>query len=166
LKVACAAVHRIETLAPAEIDRLEPLWTAMLEHHRTVSPLAVRTPREAWRRRRPQYEAWLAEGESFALIAVREDGGGDDGYAVVRVHAGSPTFDLGAKVGDLESLAVAESARGQGVGSLLIAAARERLRAAGAGYWTVSALDANPGALRLYEREGFGPFERILIATL
>jgi GNAT superfamily N-acetyltransferase len=166
LEVACAAVHRIETLDAAGVDRLEPLWTAMVEHHRAVSPLAVRTADEAWRRRRLEYEAWLADGESFVLVAVREDGGGDDGYVAVRIAEGSPTFDLGAKVGDLESLAVAERARGQGVGSLLIGAARKRLRAAGVAYWTVSAIDANPGALRLYEREGFSPFFRTLIATV
>jgi GNAT superfamily N-acetyltransferase len=158
-------VHRIESLDPTEIDRLEPLWTAMLEHHRAVSSLPVRSPAEAWRRRRVQYEQWLADGESFALVAVREDGS-DDGYAVVRVQSGSPTFALGEPVGDLESLAVAEAARGQGVGSLLIGAARERLRAAGVGHWTVSVLAANPGAQRLYEREGFAPFEHILLGTV
>jgi GNAT superfamily N-acetyltransferase len=158
-------VHRIEALDPTQIDRLEPLWTAMVEHHRAVSSLPVRSPADAWCRRRVQYEAWLADGESFALVAVGE-GGGDDGYAMVRVHGGSPTFALGEPVGDLESLAVAESARGQGVGSLLIGAARERLRAAGVGHWTVSVLDANPGALRLYEREGFAAFEHVLLGTV
>jgi ribosomal protein S18 acetylase RimI-like enzyme len=158
-------VHRIEALDPAEIDRLEPLWTAMVEHHRAVSSLPVRSPAEAWRRRRVQYEEWLADGESFALVAVGEDGG-DDGYAMVRVHDGSPTFALGEPVGDLESLAVADGARGQGVGSLLIGAARERLRAAGVGHWTVSVLDANPGALRLYQREGFAAFEHVLLGTV
>jgi ribosomal protein S18 acetylase RimI-like enzyme len=158
-------VHRIELLSAGDVDRLEPLWLAMVEHHRAVSSLPVRSPAEAWRRRRAQYVEWLADGKSFVLVAVRE-GRGDDGYAVVRVHDGSPTFALGEPVGDLESLAVADGARGQGVGSLLIAAARERLSAAGVGYWTVSVLDANPGALRLYEREGFAPFERILIAPI
>jgi GNAT superfamily N-acetyltransferase len=157
--------HIVETVGVGGIDRLEPLWTAMVEHHRAVSPLPVRSPEEAWRRRRVQYEQWLAGGESFVLVAVRE-GGGDDGYAVVRVHDGSPTFALGEPVGDLESLAVAEGARGQGVGSLLIGAARERLRAAGVRHWTVSVLDANPGATRLYEREGFAAFEHILLGTV
>jgi ribosomal protein S18 acetylase RimI-like enzyme len=157
--------HIVESVGVEGIDRLEPLWLAMVEHHRQVSSHPVRPPAETWRRRRVQYEEWLAGGESFVLVAVRE-GGGDDGYAVVRVHGGSPTFELGEPVGDLESLAVAEGARGQGVGSLLIGAARERLRAAGVRHWTVSVLDANPGAVRLYEREGFRAFERILIESL
>jgi ribosomal protein S18 acetylase RimI-like enzyme len=158
--------HIVETVGVKGIDRLEPLWTAMVEHHRAVSSLAVRTADEAWRRRRLEYEAWLADGASFILVAVRDPGGENDGYAAVRIHDGSPTFDLGEPIGDLESLAVADGARGQGVGSLLIEAARERLRAAGVANWTVSAVDANPGALRLYEREGFRPFYRTLIATV
>jgi GNAT superfamily N-acetyltransferase len=100
------------------------------------------------------------------LLALREPGGEADGYAVVRVQGASPTFDLGEPMGDLESLAVAEDARGQGVGALLIGAARERLRDAGVEHWTVSAIDANPGALRLYEREGFRPFFRTLLARI
>jgi len=159
-------VHRIETLDGAGIDRLEPLWTAMVEHHRAVSSLPVRTADEAWRRRRLEYAAWLADGAGFILVAVREPGGEDDGYAAVRIHGGSATFDLGEPIADLESLAVADGARGQGVGSLLIGAARERLRAAGVVTWTVGVVEANAGAVRLYEREGFAPFWRTLIATV
>ena len=158
--------HIVEAVGPGDIDRVEPLWRAMVEHHRSISGLAVREPAETWRRRRVHYETWLADGASFILVAVRAPGGEPDGYVAVRVHDGSPTFDLGAPVGDLESLAVAEHARGAGVGSLLIGAARERLRAAGAVHWTVSVLDANPGARRLYEREGFAPFEHILLAPI
>jgi GNAT superfamily N-acetyltransferase len=158
--------HLVETVGVEGIDRVEPLWRAMVEHHRSVSAFAVRTPDEAWRRRRLDYERWLADGASFLLVAVRSPGGVADGYAAVHIHDGSPTFALGEPIGDLESLAVAEVARGSGVGTLLIDAARQRLREAGVSTWTVSAVDANPGALRLYEREGFRPFYRTLVATV
>ena len=160
-------MHRIELLDVADLDRVEPLGLAMVAHHRAVTDLQVREPAETWRRRRADYAAWLESGEGFILLAVPEDGGDAEGYAAVRVHAsGSPTFDLGERVGDLESLSVAASARGTGVGTRLIAAARERLRAGGVGHWLVSVVDANPDARRLYEREGFRPFVSSLVAPI
>jgi ribosomal protein S18 acetylase RimI-like enzyme len=97
---------------------------------------------------------------------VTAAGAEPDGYACVRTSVPGPTFDLGERIGELESLAVAEHARGAGVGSLLIGAARERMREAGVTHWVVSVVDANAGAVRLYEREGFAAFARILIATV
>jgi GNAT superfamily N-acetyltransferase len=160
-------VHRIESIGVASLDRVKPLWLAMVAHHRAVSDLKVREPGETWRRRRAEYAAWLESGDAFILLAVPEGGGDAEGYAAVRVHrATSPTFDLGERVGDLESLAVAEPARGTGVGTKLIAAARERLRADGVEHWLVSVVDANPDARRLYEREGFRPFFSSLVAPI
>jgi GNAT superfamily N-acetyltransferase len=52
------------------------------------------------------------------------------------------------------------------VGTKLIAAARERLRADGVEHWLVSVVDANPDARRLYEREGFRPFFSSLVAPI
>jgi GNAT superfamily N-acetyltransferase len=160
--------HLVEPVAPGGIDRVEPLWLAMVDHHRAVSAgdLKVREPAETWRRRRAEYAEWLERGFGFVLVAVREPGGEPDGYAAVRVHGGSATFELGARVGELESLAVAEGARGTGVGTLLIGAARERLRAEGVENWTIAVLDANPAARRLYEREGFRPFYSQLVAPI
>src|SRR5262249_52591106 len=98
--VACCAVHRIETLDPSRLDRVEPLWLAMVAHHATVSDVPTREPADSWPRRRAQYAAWLADGVSFVLVAVREDGAAPEGYAFVRVHTGaSATFQLGTPVG-------------------------------------------------------------------
>lgn len=158
----------IETVEAADLDLVEPLWLAMVAHHRSLveGDVGVREPAETWRRRRVEYEQWLAGGDAWVLVAVPEPGGAPQGYAAVRIHGGSATFDLGARVGELESLAVAEEARGAGVGSLLIDAARERLRAAGVEQWTVGVVDANEGALRLYERAGFRPFWRTLVGPV
>jgi GNAT superfamily N-acetyltransferase len=160
-------VHRIELLGVCALDRVEPLWLAMVAHHRSVTDLRVRAPEETWRRRRAEYSGWLQRGDGFILAAVPEGGGEPDGYAAVRVHeATSPTFDLGERVGDLESLAVAERARGAGIGTQLIGAARERLRTQGVRHWVVSVIDENPDARRLYEREGFRPFFSSLVAPI
>jgi GNAT superfamily N-acetyltransferase len=161
--------HIVETVGVEGIDRVESLWRAMVEHHREVvgHEIPVRPTDVTWPMRRAQYEDWLGGGGDAALLlAVTEAGAEPDGYACVRTSVPGPTFDLGERVGELESLVVAAHARGAGLGSLLIGAARERLRAQGVTRWIVSVVDANEGAVRLYEREGFAPFERILVATV
>jgi ribosomal protein S18 acetylase RimI-like enzyme len=152
------------------LDEVAPLWKSMVEHHRelTAGELPVRTAEEAWRRRRREYEAWLSSGRAWLLLAVT--GAPPDqaaaGYAVVRLAGPGATWDLGDAVGDLESLAVAEHARGHGIGSRLMDAAREVLRAHGAGYWSVTVATANAGAIRLYERQGFRPQYQHLLGRL
>jgi ribosomal protein S18 acetylase RimI-like enzyme len=162
--------HRIVSAGVSEIDRVEPLWHAMVVHHERVIAGAwpVRTPTEAWRRRRAEYVEWLTGGEAWLLLAVPagEDAAAPDGYAIVRLQPSGSTWDLGDRIGELESLSVAEHARGAGVGTRLIAAARDSLRERGIGYWSVSVVEANAAAERLYEREGFRPFYRSLLAPV
>jgi GNAT superfamily N-acetyltransferase len=161
--------HFVETVGVEGIDRVEPLWRAMVDHHRAVvgDAIPVRETDVTWPMRRRQYEEWLGNGDGVLLLAVTSAGAAPDGYACVRTSpGGGPTFALGERVGELESLAVAEHARGAGLGGLLIGAARERVRALGVSHWVVSVVDANAGAVRLYEREGFAPFERILLANV
>jgi len=96
------------------IDELEPLWQALYSHHaevgRTVAP--VRTLKASWRRRRPQYERWLAGDDAVLLIAERE--GRPVGYAMVTVGAVQPTWDLGERILEVETLAVLPEERGEG----------------------------------------------------
>lgn len=52
------------------VDRLEPLWLALHEHHQKVVPDAVYQPRDAsWKARRTAYTEWLAAPGSFVLLA-------------------------------------------------------------------------------------------------
>jgi hypothetical protein len=58
----------------AEIDRLEPLWKALLEHHKNVyGDLPQRSPDDSWRRRRAEYARWLDGESSFFFVARRGD---------------------------------------------------------------------------------------------
>ncbi len=95
------------------------------------------------------------------FAAIAEDGT-PLGYAVLTVESPGPTWEMGERVGELESLVVDEGARGEGVGTALIDHCRELLRAEGIGSWGVAVVEANVGATRLYERAGFRPFYRSL----
>ena len=113
----------------------------------------------------------LAGGGEGRLLLAAEPGRGSGaaplaGYALVLVRAGGATFDLGERVGELESLSVAAELRGRGIGGALIEAARALLREEGVTHWSVSYFEANADAGRLYERAGFGPFNRMLMGRV
>ena len=164
-----AEQRRIVELVVGDVDLVEGLWKEMVGHHRelTGGTYPVRGVEEAWRRRRAQYVEWL-EGDGAWLFVVPGEGaeGAALGYAFLRVDSSGPTWNLGDRVGDLESLSVTAAARGMGIGTELIAHCRERLRECGAQWWTVSVVAANGGAVDLYEREGFRHFWHTMTAPV
>jgi GNAT superfamily N-acetyltransferase len=159
----------VEELAVGEVDRVGHLFKELVEFHGEVVDGAwpVRTPEDAWMLRRGQYLEWLGDGGAWMLAAVPAEGGGEPfGYAVLSVKPAMPSWDVGLLVGELETLAVAAAARGQGIGTMLIEACQERLRADGVSHWSVGVVEVNEGATRLYERAGFRPFYRELMAEV
>jgi GNAT superfamily N-acetyltransferase len=162
--------HQIVELDVAEVDRVAPLFKQLVEFHRGVIDGAwpVRSAEAAWAHRRGQYEEWLGEGSARMLAAVPA---GDEaaqpvGYAVLAIKPSMASWDVNERVGELETLAVAEGVRGQGIGSRLIEACRELLREEGITHWAVAVVEANADATRLYEREGFRPFYRQMLAEV
>jgi GNAT superfamily N-acetyltransferase len=115
----------VEELTVAEVDRVARLFMELVEFHGEVVEGAwpVRSGADAWALRRGQYLEWLGEGSARMLVAVpAEDAADPLGYAVLTIKPSMPSWDVGARVGELETLAVAAAPRGQGVGSLLIEA--------------------------------------------
>jgi ribosomal protein S18 acetylase RimI-like enzyme len=148
----------IVELGVGDVDLVEGLWKEMVGHHHVMvdGTWPGRDPEVAWRRRRTQYLGWLESGEGMLFLVPGEGAEGAPlGYACLRIGTAPSTFDLGERLGDLESLAVTAAARGKGVGTLLIDHCRSRLRAEGIDHWNVTAIAANVDAVRLYEREGF-----------
>jgi GNAT superfamily N-acetyltransferase len=162
--------HEIAELTLGEIDRVEPLFKQLVDFHREVIGGAwpVRNSEAAWEHRRGQYREWLEAGSARMLAAVRagEEEAPPVGYAVLAIKPSMASWDVSERVGVLETLAVSEEARGQGVGSELMAACRELLREDGITHWAVAVVQANADATRLYEREGFRPFYRQLLAEV
>jgi GNAT superfamily N-acetyltransferase len=145
------------------LDAVRPLWLALRTHHGAIAPQMgpIRDDEDSWRRRRAQYEGWLAEERNFLLLARRR--GRAVGYAFARVEdQTSPTWDGEKTALDLETLSVLPEARGGGVGARLIALVREEVELRGYDRLTLAAIATNRDALRFYEREGFEPMFMIL----
>lgn len=164
------AAFGVVELDVSQVDRVEPLFKGLVEFHREVVEGAwpVRDVEAAWAHRRAEYVEWLGGGEARMLVAVPagDEGAPPRGYAVLGIKSSSASWNVGERIGELETLAVAEEARGEGIGSLLVEACRELLRAEGISHWGVAVVEANEGATRLYERVGFRPFYRQLLAEV
>jgi ribosomal protein S18 acetylase RimI-like enzyme len=139
------------------LDRLEPLWLALHEHHQTVAPPAAYQPRHrSWEARRRAYAEWLAEPGSFVLLAERA--GELVGYALVQVRPGpDDTWVTGDRIAELQTVSVAPSERGHGIGTQLLDRVDTELAAQGIGDLFIAALQGNDAAIRLYERRGLRP---------
>ena len=74
-----------------------------------------------------------------------------------------PAMSVGDTVAELESLVVEGRHRGAGVGSALVAAAREFASAAGARQMGIGVAHSNAAALRFYDRHGFRAFYSLLL---
>jgi ribosomal protein S18 acetylase RimI-like enzyme len=98
------------------------------------------------------YETWLRRSTLHELAdAVEAVGRRDDPADVL----GFVTLSVVADVGQIGLLAVAPTARGQGLGRVLLGAAHQRMRERGAAKAQVVTQRANRPACRLYERAGY-----------
>lgn len=165
-----SASHRVVELTADEVERVGHLFEQMVDFHREVAAREwpVRSAAQAWAVRRGQYLQWLTTGTAriFAAVPAERPEAPPDGYATLSVKPGGASWDFGERIGELETLAVDAARRGEGIGTLLIEACAERLRAEGVRYWGVAVVEANEGAARLYERAGFRPYYRNLMAEL
>ncbi|MFJ5528594.1 GNAT family N-acetyltransferase [Streptomyces sp. NPDC093261] len=113
----------------------------------TWSPLHSVQPRPE-----PPYGTFFTERFGPRDHLVAELGGAVVGY----LRLGFPTsLECNAHVRQIQGLAVADEARGAGVGRALLRAAREEASRRGARRLTLRVLGHNTPARRLYESEGF-----------
>ena len=145
-----------------DVDSLEPLWVAVHRAHAASMPELgpYVSDAETWAEHRPLYVE-LFEKPDTTLLLARVDGA-LVGYALLHVEPLRETFiadtwRTGERIGELESIAVAPSHRGQGIGSALLDAVDREFEAQGIGDVIIGALAGNEAALRLYERRGFRP---------
>ncbi|MEV5984030.1 GNAT family N-acetyltransferase [Streptomyces sp. NPDC052051] len=113
----------------------------------TWSPLHAVQPRPE-----PPYKPFFDGRRAVRDYLVAELDGAVVGYIVLVVPT---SLACNAHVRQIQGLAVAEEARGAGVGRALLRAAQDEARRLGARRLTLRVLGHNTPARRLYESEGF-----------
>ena len=128
------AAYRIRRATLADLDAL----IALERHAFTTDHLSPR-----------QYRRHINNANACVLAAV--DATGLLGKAVV-------FFRRGSDIARLYSIAVAQSARGRGVGQALLVAAERAARTHGSRRLRLEVRQDNASAIRLYERLGYRRF--------
>jgi ribosomal protein S18 acetylase RimI-like enzyme len=159
---------RIALAGVEALPRIEPLTRSLHEHHRTVDPsipgVPLRDTDGWWTVRRERYRAWLAEPDTFLLIA--DDDGAAVGYALVTFHDRDDSNTTGDRFAELQSLAVTPDRRGGGLGTALLHEVYREVRRRGAEEMVIGVFATNEAAMRLYEREGFRPWVVLTIGKV
>lgn len=107
--------------------------------------------------------ARLLADAALGRVLLVESGGTAVGYVVL---AWSFSLEFDGRTAFVDELFVAESARGQGLGSLVLRRAEELCRDAGANALHLETEEENEGADRLYARLGFRSYGRRLRTLL
>ena len=148
---------RLVRVRAETLDRLRPLWASMRDSYLELGQeLPVYEEAESWRRRRAAYAAMLEAPDAFIL--ARERDGEPLAYAAVRIVPTSSVFAWSERAGELETLVVAQHARGSGLGAQLLSDVRAELSGHGVGEVILHVLADNARAIDFYRREGFRPY--------
>jgi GNAT superfamily N-acetyltransferase len=146
----------------ADLPLLEPLWVSV--HHRHVESMPDLAPYvgdgQTWAVRGALYAELLAKPDTILLLA--RAGTSLIGYGLAHVMAVgdtwiADTWRTGDRIGEIESLAVLPSYRGQGIGTRLLESLERELAAIGVRDLILGVLAGNEAAIRLYRRRGYRP---------
>lgn len=149
------------SVAGAEVlDEVRELYLEMRDHHAAIAPHfgPVRPDDDAWARRTSSYLRWLGDDPLAHVLVAREPAGGAAvGYAFTHVAEGMPGWSEPARLGVVDTLAVTETRRGEGIGRLLLDGVYAHLAPHGISTVSLDVVATNAGARRFYEREGLTP---------
>jgi ribosomal protein S18 acetylase RimI-like enzyme len=148
--------------SPADLPLLEPLWVSV--HHQHSDSMPELGPyvsdAQTWAVRRALYADLLAKADTVLFLAWA--GSSPVGYGLAHVLPVEDTWigdtwRTGARIGEIESLAVLPSHRDQGIGGRLLTALEDELAAGGVRDLILGVLAGNDDAIRLYQRRGYRP---------
>lgn len=155
----------IAELAPADARRIVPLFDQVQRMHVAAHPDIFRadTPdgeKEAFLRE------WLSREAMTALVALSEDGTAL-GYLIyeIRVREAS-AVQRASRTGFLHHIAVDEACRGRRIGARLVAAMKDRLRAAGVGTIQSDHYAFNDASAALMRSAGLAPLRIAVRGTV
>lgn len=139
----------IEDATAADVDRVVECWQALVEHGRRFG-LHLRSDANELAARETLA---AAVADDRVLVARRE--GRVVGFCSLALQSGG--FERDRTRGVVENLFVEPAARGDGVGTALLAAGEARLAERGADVVAVEAMAADESVREFYRERGFAP---------
>ncbi len=161
---------RIRPATPEDAPQIARVYMDSARHHTALDGERYALPREADvihryadGRQLPQV---LSPDQRVTFVAER--GGAIVGFLDAHLDAQADTDTMQSQWSFVyvAELAVAEEARGAGVGAALLAAAEEWGQAHGAQYVFLQVLAANADAVRFYERMHYAPCSHNMMKRL
>jgi ribosomal protein S18 acetylase RimI-like enzyme len=152
----------IERGSGADLPALEPIWVSVHHRHQEVMPeLAPYVSDEQTWAEHGAFYAQLFDKPGTVLLLARLDGR-LVGYGLAHVMPASgswlgDTWATGARVGEIETLAVLPGHRGRGIGGRLLDGLTRELAGQDVHDLVLGVLPGNSDAIRLYERHGYRP---------
>jgi ribosomal protein S18 acetylase RimI-like enzyme len=158
---------QIVRLPPERLDEVEPLWSALYEHHHSLTPHLASRARplsDAWGDHLALERQWLTEEPGSFVLGAELDRR-LVGYAFVRIVAEklAVSWTISNPYGDLTVLSVLPELRGRGIGAMLMDAAEAELLRQGIRDLAITVISTNTEAERLYTRRGARPYTTILV---
>jgi ribosomal protein S18 acetylase RimI-like enzyme len=153
---------RLRRAGPDDVDSLLAISTGLWQEDAgTHDPVVMNTD---WPQQhgRASFEALIDDPDRLGLLA---EVGGDLAGGLMGSYPELTPY-VRAREARLNSLWVLPDHRGSGVGGLLVDAFLEWARERGAPYAVVTAFAANPAAIKIYERYGFGSHTVTMRTTL
>jgi ribosomal protein S18 acetylase RimI-like enzyme len=152
---------RIEICGAEVVDELRPLWVALKAHHTAVLPTEgdPRSDDEGWAIRSGNYREWIKEDDAFFTVARVVATGAPVAYAFTTMLSAGPTWPTPSRLGYVESLVVAPSERGGGLGRRMLQAVWDQVQTVGGSEIRLGVIAANAPARAFYEAIGFEAFE-------
>jgi GNAT superfamily N-acetyltransferase len=153
---------RIRRAGADDVDALLTISTGLWQEDAGTHDPEVMNTDWPGQHGRASFEALVDDPDRVGVLA---DVGGELAAGLMGSHPELTPF-VRLREARLNSLWVLPQHRGLGLGGLLVDAFLDWARERGAPYAVVTAFTANPTAIRLYERHGFGPHTVTLRATL
>ena len=149
---------RVRRAEHTDLDRVAALWTLITRHHEPIDPVF---------RMRDDADGELREllgrvaRDPDSEILVYDDAGDLPGMLIVRIDHAPPIMDE-VRRAEITDLGVRADARRRGIGTALLDAALEWVRASGVRRVEVQVAHGNAEGQAFWRARGFGDFMDVL----
>ncbi|NIO00798.1 MAG: GNAT family N-acetyltransferase [Candidatus Latescibacteria bacterium] len=153
---------KVREASAQDVDILAELWREFMDFHRGLDNFFTRS-KDGHERFADFVRTNIDSSNWLILVAV--DGGKPIGYCMATIMDYPPVLEI-EQFGFIQDIAVAESHRGKGVGTLLFKRVESWLKERGIGRIELQVASTNEASQAFWKQLGFGDFLNRLAKNL